>query len=166
LWSVGNFKGFTAAAAPNAKYLTVDGVDPIQSSYTGGTIPTTAAQIQNVTLANTLSGSYPIFTSIRLVNLGSSPSTAVNNLATAAQNFAPGTTRPDFVPIANLKINRSHFIPPAGTGQPTAASNGSGRACGSVEAGGDVGGLVVTRAGDFDFCYNYKNTTGATGHRR
>jgi len=166
LWSVANFKGFTSAAAPNARYLTVDGVDPIQTSYTGGTIPTTPAQIANVSLANTLSGSYPLFSSIRLVNLGSSPSAAVTSLAAAAQNFAPGTGRPDFVPIGELKINRSHFIPPAGSGLPAAASNGSGKACGSVETGGDVGGLVVTKAGDFDFCYNYRNTTGVTGRRR
>lgn len=165
-WSVGNFKGYTAAAAPNAKYLTIDGVDPIQDAYTGGTIPTTSAQIANVTLSNTLSGSYPIFSALRLVNIGSSATPAVTNLATAAQNFAPASTRPDYIPFANLKINRSHFIPPAGTGQPTTAYNGSARACGPTEVGGDVGGVVITKAGDFDYCFNYKNTTGATNRRK
>lgn len=170
-WSVANFKGYTNAAAPNAKYLTVDGVDPILDSYNSnatapGVIPTTSAQIANVTLSNTKSGSYPIFSAIRLVNLGTTATAPVSSLAAAAQNFAPASVKPDFVPISQLAINRSHFIPPTGVGQPTFASNGSGRACGSVESGGDVGGLVVTKAGDFDFCYNYKNDTGVVGDRR
>jgi len=39
-------------------------------------------------------------------------------------------------------------------------------ACGSAEAGRDAGGLVVTKPGDFDYCYNYSNHTGVVGDRR
>ena len=165
-WSVGNFKGFTAAAAPNAKYLTVDGVDPLQNTYTGGTVPTTPAQIANVTLAGVANGAYPIWSDLRLVNLGSSPSTVVTNLANAAQNFAPASTRPDFIPFSALTVVRSHFIPPAGVGQPTTASNGSNRACSPTEVGGDVGGVPLTKVGDYNYCFNFSLTTGETGRRR
>ncbi len=39
-------------------------------------------------------------------------------------------------------------------------------ACGSAEAGRDVGGLVVAKAGDFDHYYNYKKFNGVINDRR
>jgi hypothetical protein len=165
-WSVSNFKGFTAAAAPNARYVQMDGVDPLQTVYTGGTIPTTPAQIANVNLAGVANGAYPIWSNIRLVNLGSKVSTVVNSLGTAAQNFAVGTTRPDFIPFNSLTVVRSHFIPPAGTGEPTTPSNGSNRACSALEVGGDVGGVPLTKVGDYNYCYDFSLTTGETGRRK
>ena len=69
-WSVANFKNFTSTNAPNAKYLAIDGVDPIQNTYLNGVVPTTAAELANVTLSNVANGSYPIWSNLRLVNVG------------------------------------------------------------------------------------------------
>ena len=165
-WSVANFKGFTNAAAPNAKYLTIDGVDPLQDSYTGGTVPTTSAELANVTLSNVANGSYPIWSNLRLVNIGGAATASVANLAKASQNFVPATTRPDFIPATSLKVVRSHFIPPAGSGQPTTASNGAAGSCSASEVGGDVGGSAYTIQGDQDYCHDFSSTTGQTGRRQ
>jgi len=165
-WSAENFKTLTPAAAPYTKYLTIDGVDPLQTTYTGGAVPTTPAQLANVTLANVANGSYPIWSVLRLVNIGASASTPVTSLAVAAQNFANTSAQPDFVPYNNLYAVHSHFIPPAGTGYPATALNGTARACGPKEAGGDVGGVVLTKAGDYDYCYDFGLTSGRTGLRR
>jgi hypothetical protein len=169
-WSVQNFKGYTSAAAPNAKYLTIDGVDPLLNSYStlSGTVPTTSAEIADVTLSNVANGSYPIWSDLRLESVGAAP-TALTNLATAAGTFVePGSATPDFIAAANLQVVRSHFIPPAGNGEPTTAANGSGgsRACSATEVGGDVGGAVYSIIGDQDFCKDFALTSGETGRRR
>jgi len=103
-----------------------------------------------------------------LVNIGASAPTAITQLASAAQTFVTGTATPDFVPASSLGVVRSHFIPPAGSGEPTTAANGtgSGRACSATEVGGDVGGVVFTKLGDGDFCTDFSLTTGETGRRR
>jgi hypothetical protein len=173
-WSVANFKG---AVSSSAVYLEVDGVDPLQSSGTAytGTIPTTGTTaLANVTLANVANGSYPIWSLLRLVNVGSTASVAVSNLATAAQQFVPSgtdTSRPDFIAAPSLTVVRSHFLPPAGVGEPTAAANGHvglpTSACTTPEAGGDVGGEVFTLAADSTFCGSRGGSpAGETGHRR
>ena len=118
------------------------------------------------TLAGVANGAYPIWSDIRLVNLGSTVSTVVNNLGTAAQNFAIATVRPDFIPYNSLTVVRSHFIPVAGAGQPTTPQNGSARACSPVEIGGDVGGVPLTKAGDFNYCYYFSTVAGETGRRK
>lgn len=175
-WSVSNYKGFTSTAAPNAKYLTIDGIDPLYTTghtYTG-TIPTAAADLANVTLNNVANGSYPIWSALRLVNASATPSAAVSALATASQNFVPtGTTsaRPDFVAAINLSAVHSHFIPPAGSIQPTTAANGQGinypsSVCTSPELGGDVGGFVYALSTDSTYCANTGKTTGHTGQRK
>jgi hypothetical protein len=178
-WSVANYKGYTSAAAPFARYVTVDGVDPLLNASTpystyNGTLPLAGtAEIANVNLANVANGSYPIWSLLRLVNTGSTPLAAVTSLATASQNFVPsGTTsgRPDFVQATSLSVLRSHFIPPAGAGEPTTASNGHGSdtssACSATEAGGDVGGVVITLTADSRYCSTHGVTTGQTGERR
>ena len=99
--------------------------------------------------------------------------TAVTNLATAAQGFVTfgtSTSRPDFVVPTQLKVVRSHFIPPAGSGLPATAANGhvglTGSACTAAEAGGDVGGVVFLLTTDSSFCSTNHVTTGHTGQRR
>lgn len=170
-WSVANF-----ASVPNTKYLKVDGVDPLlkaTATYTG-TVPTTGStDLANVDLHTTSTGSYPIWSLLRLVNAGSTPLTAVTNLATAAQGFVTfgtSTSRPDFVVPTQLKVVRSHFIPPAGSGLPATAANGhvglTGSACTAAEAGGDVGGVVFLLTTDSSFCSTNHVTTGHTGQRR
>ncbi len=175
-WSVANFKGFTSAAAPNAKYLTIDGVDPLLKSgvaYSGAIPVTGSTELANVDLHTTAQGTYPIWSLLRLVNIGSTAPTAVSELATAAGNFVSfgsSSSRPDFVTPANLKVVRSHFVPPAGSGEPTTAANGhvglNSSACTTAEKGGDVGGVVYTLSADSSYCSTNKVTTGQTGKRR
>jgi hypothetical protein len=131
-WSVGNFKGAYTGSAnykTHARYLTVDGIDPLFNSagaYTplsgaanqcaggtcpAGTIPTGSSAsdggnggITAVTLANVQNGSYPIWSFLRLVC--TTACTGASNLATATQSnlgfgaSASPSTPPDFVPTA------------------------------------------------------------------
>ena len=175
-WSVANFKGFTSSAAPHAKYLTIDGVDPLLNSKTtySGVIPVTGTtELADVDLHTTAQGNYPIWSLLRLVNAGTTAPAAVTELATAAGDFVSfgtSTSRPDFITPANLKVVRSHFVPPAGAGEPTSAANGhvglSNSACTAPEKGGDVGGVVYALTTDSSYCSTNKVTTGQTGERR
>jgi hypothetical protein len=179
-WNVANFKPFASGAAPFAKYLTVDGIDPLitTSSNHNGNIPITGStDLANVTLSHVADGTYPIWSLLRFVTFGATAPTAVTNLSTAAQdfvNFANNTARPDFVTVANLRVVRSHFVPPAGNGQPTPAANGSvgfvgslkrPDACTQPEVGGDVGGVVITLTQNETDC-TANGGFGNTGQRR
>ena len=177
-WSVANFAGFTGTGASNAKYLKVDGVDPLLKSgiaYTG-VVPTTGTtELADVDLhtLNTATSGYPIWSLLRLVNAGSTAPSAVTSLATSASkfvSFGSTTSRPDFITPTTLKVVRSHFVPPAGTIQPTPAANGhvglSSSACTAPEKGGDVGGVVYLLTTDSAYCTTNKVTTGHTGQRR
>ncbi len=175
-WSVANFNAFSTGNAQYARYLTIDGIDPLLKSgttYTGALPVTGSAELANVDLHTTSQGSYPIWSLLRLVNAGSSLTPAVAELASAAQafvTFGTSTSRPDFITPTSLKVVRSHFIPPAGVGEPATVANGhvglTSSACTAPEAGGDVGGVVYTLAADSTYCTNNKVTTGQTGHRR
>ncbi len=166
-WSAGNFAGATAS---NDKYLTVDGVDPIQEVWSDGLVPTSGNDLLgNVSLSHVKDGSYPIWSIVRLVSDTSGVGfNAVQTLIADAGNFL-SPSQPDFVPISALPIVRSHFAPPtvnfpssAGTNTP---ANGDGPGA-NAEAGGDVGGMVYTQQADGD--YNKDNTasTGITGKRQ
>jgi len=163
-WSTANFKH----APATARYLTVDGVDPIENNYnTSGAIPTPTSgvgpSLANVTLAHVADGSYPIWSFLRLVCTTSC--TGANNLQAAAQSFVSfgsATSTPDFVPVASIGVVRSHFTPP-GVTLATRLANGTGSL---AESGGDVGGVVYTILGDQDYNTDFSVTTGETGHRR
>jgi hypothetical protein len=122
------------ATTSNARYLTVDGYDPLYdrsgSSYSiiSNTIPTSGnSYLSDVTFADLQNGNYPIWSLLRLVTTSSASSIyniTANKLVYAAQNFVPAgttTSRPDFVPFSNasvsssigtLKVFHSHFAPP------------------------------------------------------
>jgi hypothetical protein len=108
------------------------------------------------------------------VTVDTAAQTAAAELASATQAFVifGGTNpRPDFITAPNLTVVRSHFLPPAGTTQPTAIADGSvgniaRSACTAPEAGGDVGGVVMTLTADSSFCTTNHVTTGDTGNRR
>jgi len=165
-WSAANF----SAATSSAKYLTIDGVDPLFTSlptltstpnttYTySGTIPTTGnGLLSNVTLANVANGTYPIWSLLRLATIGSSAPTAVSSLATKAGAFV-STTRPDFIAAGNLTVERAHFTP-AGIYASTSVPTPQNGVCGQQsEVGGDVGGVAIPCQADND----YANDTGAT----
>jgi hypothetical protein len=176
-WSTANFAGY--AGVTTAKYLTVDGEDPLGAS---GVIPTTPAEVAAINFAalytaNTTGKNYPLWSLIRLVNIGSSAPTTLTNLVSAAQAQV-GTTH-DFALPSQLQVVRSHFIPPVGTGEPTIAFDGhvglTSSACSATEAGGDVGGVVIALKGaamppepdsDNTYCSSTGIVNGQTGHRR
>ena len=161
-WSASNF---TNATAGNGKYLTVDGIDPIQETWSDGLIPTVSNDLLgNVSLSHVKDGTYPIWSILRLV---SDPSNSA--LATALKNAAAAflsPTQPDFVPLSQLAVIRSHFAPPtvnfpsAGTNLPSNPNSADG------EAGGDVAGLVYTTLSDALYSSDTGSTTGNTGHRQ
>ena len=143
-WSGANFAGFSTVTS-SARYYTVDGVDPLGAA---GVIPTTSSELASVSLATTADGQYPIWSLLRLVNVGATQNVAVADLSAAAQTFVTGG-HPDFVTVANMLVVRSHFAPPA---QTLTAANGSNKlgtspnnapSCTTAEAGGDVGGVVI-----------------------
>jgi hypothetical protein len=180
-WSVANFKAFTGTT--NARYLTVDGVDPLlntsstsgitYSTYNGALPLAGSAEMANVNLLNVANGTYPIWSMVRLVNAGSTAPAAVTNLANASQNFVQSgssTARPDFVQTSSLSVVHSHVVPPAGAGEPTSAANGHvglpTSVCTATELGGDVGGTVLTLVADSTYCSRNGVKTGQTGLRK
>ena len=162
-WSGANF---SAATASTAKYLTVDGIDPIQETWSDGVVPTSGnGLLGNVTLSHVKDGTYPIWTLLRLVSLPGTPgATVASNLAKAALNFL-SPHQPDFVPVDQLLVVRSHFSPPgvAYPGNAGTPANGSGS---SAESGGDVGGLVLTLQSEGDYNLDNGVQTGSTGLRQ
>jgi hypothetical protein len=172
-WSAANYLPF--ASSTTTHYLTVDGIDPLRStSVSGNPIPTTTAALDNVTLSNVQNGSYPIWSLIRFVTVSTTAQSNAQMLASATQQFVQfgGTSpRPDFIVASNLTVVRSHFLPPAGTTQPTDISDGTvGHStdsfCSANEAGGDVGGVVMTLTADSTFCLDNNVTTGNINQRR
>jgi hypothetical protein len=174
-WGVSNF----ATAPATAKYLTVDGYDPIVSSYSGtaGVIPTTTSELSKVNFYNLITGNYPIWSLIRLVTVDSNTASIAHSLALSAGTYST-TAHPDFVPyytnkgLQNVPIERSHFAPP-GIGFTATVSNAGDApvtgygACGTAEAGGDVGGVILNIAAvDQLYCADTGSTAGIVGRRK
>jgi hypothetical protein len=194
-WSTANY----APAAANAKYLTVDGYDPLYNRPAGSSACTVGSTtVPYSTISNTLptagntylacvqftdlqNGNYPIWSLLRLVTTSTTTSNnyiAANKLAFTAQNFISTTNHPDFVPFSNngttgiplLQVLHSHFAPPGvtfrswdptvnPTGDPSNGANafggttgGAAPNCTMVEAGGDVGGAILTVSSDNTYC--------------
>ncbi len=212
-WSTANFAGAYTGQAnynTNARYLTVDGVDPLFNGYgpysvsglssapstlgpcsyssgtvtcPAGTIPSQGnAGVADVTLTNVADGSYPIWSFVRLVAIGTSGNgyNAASALAGVGPNFVSfgsPTGLPDFVPTTavsgapTLSVVRSHFTPPSASGAATVTCGvvANGTAVGlpgggnttvkgvhEPECGGDVGGEVLTIQGDIDYIEAYQ----------
>jgi hypothetical protein len=162
-WSSTNFANTTAETA---KYLTVDGVDPIQEIWSDGAVPTsTNGLLGNVSLSHVKDGSYPIWSLLRLVSI---PSTAGATVAAEIAADVPKyltASQPDFVAAGTLRIVRSHFSPPGVSypGNSSTPANGTGSA---TESGGDVGGLVLTLQSDGDYNIDNGVITGNVGFRQ
>ncbi len=173
-WSAANFAGL--AAVTGAKYYIVGDVDPLGKN---GVLPTGSA-LSTVSLASTADGKYPLWSMLRLVNVGAANSDLAA-LGSSTQTFATGTHK-DFVAVGSMFVVRSHFNPP---GQSVTPSDGSGSlsygsnkagACSGTETGGDVGGVVIglntasltqspLTLSDETYCGS-TSTAGQTGHRR
>jgi hypothetical protein len=182
-WSQGNASAFTAA---NGKYLTVNGVDPLQSypyafggtnqcTLTGqgpntydGIIPgaDAAHQVCNVSFKSVNSGDYPVWSALRLVSQSPTPA-GVTALVAAAQTL--NSTAHDFITLANLNVWHSHFSLPAinvnvQANGPTINPLTAGDLCATggalAESGGDVGGANVPKQMNLDFCSDFASVTG------
>lgn len=166
----------TFGGKANVKYLTVDGVDPINTSYVAGAFPqcsgffnTAPAFSCTGTLPNfagVTSGNYRIWSLLRAVVYTSyvppASGPSATGLITAAQDQAKVNV-PDFVPYqycanaacssfsSGLSVFRSHYA----IGSVTIAHNGNVAAAGA-EAGGDMGGAIFNTQSDSD----YFNTSG------
>lgn len=144
-WSTGNF----ANVLTTTKYLSVDGVDPLNYSWyqSHGILPHCVAPCPGlIPFINVLNGSYPAWTILRVTcytSAGVCPS-GITKLISLAQNKASKV--PDLVPVSNLQVFRSHFDRP---GQLGVTSNGN--AGEPTESGGDEGGAVFTKNADSDF---------------
>jgi hypothetical protein len=164
-----------AGASGAGRYVTLDGVDPINLgygsyvsdgvTYAPGQLPLCAAPCTapgGTSLPNVRNGSYPAWTIIRAVT-DAAGNNLVNTeaLVTAAQNEVNNTTA-DFVPFVctnttglctgepGLTVFHAHFTV---TSVPGAPKNGIG---GGADTGGDVGGAVFPDQADLD----YKTDTG------
>ena len=133
--------GNVSPVVTTAKYLAVDGVDPIHASYSTGALPTCTAPCPGaLTFPNVLNGSYPIWNVLRVVTGNPAPS-GVLKLVTAAQTEV--LQIPDFVPFSKLTVFRSHYAQ-------SGVSPKNGHKARTTEAGGDVGGAVFTVQADND----------------
>ena len=170
-WSAGNFSSAAyGTSAGDLKYLTVDGVDPLCSTYgcggSAGEIPTaTNTFLSNVNLNNVANGSYPIWSELRFVSTSSAGLTAAQTLAGYAQaeSTTPGGAQPDFITAPNLNVIHAHFaLPFVSDAYP--ASEGPrvcGASSGSIEGGGDAGGIVTTLQAGSDYAV-LKNNYGTS----
>jgi len=144
-WSTGNF----AKVLTTTKYLSVDGVDPLNYSWyqSKGALPNCVAPCPGlIPFVNMLNGSYPAWTILRVqcyTTNGACP-IGVTKLVAAAQKNASKV--PDLVPVSSMQVFRSHFDRPQQLG---VTSNGN--AGEPAESGGDEGGAVFTKNADTDF---------------
>ncbi len=128
------------AGNTNFGYLTLNGVDPLNATYSTGELPTTG------TLSSLFShikdGTYPAWSDLRIVtNNNATNQTLASGLASRiASDITSGAQLPDFLPFSTtLVLYRSHYS--NGTYTNGAASNGL---AGAAENGGDVNGKVET----------------------
>lgn len=159
-WSAGNGAGLT-----NVKYLTVNGIDPLQDTYTGGVIPGNGGvPLTNVTFKWLNQGDYPIWSALRIVSASPAP-IGVTDLVAAVQTLS--STQNDFIPLANLKVWHSHYYLPAinigvsALGNTINTANDLCNAPGVLaEFGGDAGGANIGKQSNLDFCADFGNING------
>jgi hypothetical protein len=165
--------------------LKYNGVDPILANpySTNGTLPGSGGpgdpctgNIVNcpaglITFAGLNSGDYGIWSALRIVSqqgpggAGTAPA-GITGLISAAQTL--NSTSTDFVPLATLKVWRSHFALPIIN--VTVSANGPNIAGGNdlcnpavgalAEQGGDAGGSIILKQANADFCADFNNNTG------
>jgi hypothetical protein len=162
LWSAENFTGVTSI-----KYVTVDGIDPLQDTYTDGTLPQGTA-LANVTLSHVADGTYPIWNEERFISFAAgAPSAAtLAGYVQAQVSFGAGATHPDFIPDQQLNVFHSHFAPFGVNFNATNTAADGPKVCGAgsnPEDGGDVGGMVLSLQAGADYCVLKGNYAAAGG---
>jgi hypothetical protein len=166
-WSAANAATFTAA---NGKYLTVNGVDPLQDTYTDGVLPgsDSAHPLSNVTFKWLNMGDYPLWSVTRIVSQSPTPA-GVASLILAAQGL--NASQNNFISPQNLQVWHSHYYLPAiGSGVAALGTiiNYLGDLCstagpvpgGLSESGGDAGGANTPKQANADFCVDFANING------
>jgi ABC-type phosphate transport system substrate-binding protein len=171
-WSAANASTFTAT---NGKYLTVNGIDPLQDAYSGAYTGQVAGQLPNatngflshVTFKWLNMGDYPIWSAVRVVSTSPTPA-GVTALISGAQTLT--SSQNDFITLPNLNVWHSHFALPAinsgvqangatiNPATPNDLCNPTGGAI--LESGGDAGGSNVLKSGNSDFCHDFNNQNG------
>jgi hypothetical protein len=166
-WSAANASTFTQT---NGKYLTVAGVDPILSDYNvnpvaPGVLPT-GANLSAVTFKNLNAGDYSIWSVLRLVSTNPVP-VGVTNLVSGMQTLS--STQNDLIPLANLKVWKSHFNffglgitnnTNGTTVNPATPGDLCSNAASLPEAGGDAGAANISVVGNNDFCNDFNAPIG------
>jgi hypothetical protein len=162
-WSAANASKFTTT---NGKYLTVNGVDPLQNAYSDGIFPGISGgpALSSVTFKWLNQGDYPIWSALRLVSNSPTPA-GVSSLIASAQTL--NSTQFDFIPLSKLAVWHSHYYLPT-INQGVAANgttlNTAGDLCSAsgalAEVGGDAGGANTLKQANADFCTDFGNITG------
>jgi len=139
------------------KYVTVDNVEPLYSTYSSnpngaGQFPPCTVPPCKLSFPNVGNGTYPIWNVLRVTTATPIPtgiSTLLNDAEIQAKNEIS-----DFLPVP-LQILRSHYTDPLQTNTPA-----NGLLCtGEIQVGGDMGGQVLTTTAD----KNFINNTGGLG---
>jgi len=157
-FSFGNVAPLTSPVT--AKYLLVDGVDPLftypdQNPGGVGALPTCTAPCPTaVTLANVENGTYPLWNIVRVVTtgtLGANTNGVCNSGATVCELVANAQTAiseiPDLAPLSAMNVFRSHSSVTLNTG---AIAGHNGHEARFPESGSDVQGEVITNEADID----------------
>jgi len=164
-WSFGNVK----PASGHGHYLTVDGIDPLFNSPTDGTnlagnykIPTCPTQpcAQVIPFTHVQDGTYPLWSLLRMVTFKTAP-VAVTALVNEEISLSNTDTLDEYLPLKDVSGNLQLFVFRSHFKQTNNAVNGYAlAACTTfnpvpagclVDAGGDVGGAVVTVQADINF---------------
>jgi hypothetical protein len=141
-WGFGNVSKL--AASPNYGYLTLSGIDPIQTTYTNGELPacnpSPCPATPGASFPNLRNGSYKAWSVLRVVTNASGINLTNTKLLVTAIQDNVNSSVPDFVPFSavggdpGLKYYRSHYLQSGVTG-----NNGLS---GEKETGGDMGGCI------------------------
>jgi hypothetical protein len=158
------FWGFSSfAGKANIKYLTVDGVEPLYSSYAAnpfgpGIPPQCSPSCPLLSFPNISNGAYSIWSYYRIMYDQTDPT----NLATAEITYAQRASDPslgiytDMVPSTFMQVFRSHFgqvVRDSGV----AYSPNNGFKAFVPETGGDMGGAILTIQSEQDFITDTNN---------
>jgi len=134
--------GDFAKAGTKLRYLTVNGVDPLFASYSGGAIPTcsTSGCAGSVTFPHLADGSYPLWALLEVIT-GKTVPAGVTSIVNAAETEVANV--PEWIPASQLLVFRDHYTQSAKTGA-------NGYKSGTVESGGSMGGAIITVQSDLD----------------
>jgi ABC-type phosphate transport system substrate-binding protein len=144
--------GNVATLVGNAKYLEVDEVEPLYSSYTSnpngaGQFPTCSTPPCKLSFPNVGNGEYPLWNVLRVTTASPEPASVATLLSDAELQAKNEIS--DFLPVP-LAVLRSHYTDP---GQSNTPANGL-LCTGEIQVGGDNGGQILTTTADDNFIRN------------